>query len=126
MTTKLVAGQVFSRKRGFRPAEYGRARWWMVGVNEGRLARGFGTEHIAIEEVISSATLGDIAIYRQWCVDPDGNDVENQWTPKKDEVTLRPVSSLRHAMNTMRMQDVTPKRVAPVVLAEAVASLMVH
>jgi hypothetical protein len=124
--TKLVAGQIFSRKRGFRPAEYGRAKWWMVGVNDADMASGFGSELIAVEEVISSATLGDIAIYRQWCIDPDGNDVENQWTPKKDEVTLRPVSSLRHAMRMMRMQDVTPKRMAPVVLADAVASLMVH
>jgi hypothetical protein len=113
--TTLTAGQTFSRKRGFRrPDRSSSKRWWIVGVQNlnGDKIAAYGTEYLYIEEVIHSALVGDVAIYRQWVVDPDGTDVENQFTPRRNQYDFRPLESLRAAIRTMKMQDVTV-RAAP-------------
>ena len=60
MTPTLTPGQTYSRRRGFRAAEYGRAKWWLMGVCETDQATVFGTEYVHIEDVLSSKN-GDVA-----------------------------------------------------------------
>jgi hypothetical protein len=57
---------------------------------------------------VQSATLGPVAIYRQWVVDPDGADVENQWTPRRHQYCLRSAQSLLAAILTMKMVQQLP------------------
>jgi hypothetical protein len=112
--TAITAGQTFSRQRGFRRPDPGSKRWWIVGVQNlnGDNIAAYGTEYIVIDEIVQSTVVGDVAIYRQWAVDPDGADVENQFTPRRNQYDFRPLESLRAAIRTMKMQDVTV-RAAP-------------
>jgi hypothetical protein len=107
--TAITAGQTFSRQRGFRRPDPGSKRWWMVGVQNlnGDNIAAYGTEYIVIDEIVHTTVVGDVAIYRQWVVDPDGADVENQWTPRRDQCAFRPLASLLAAIRTMKMADVT-------------------
>jgi hypothetical protein len=107
--TKLQAGQTFSRQRGFRRPAHASNRWWIIGVQNlnGEKITGYGTEYITIDEIVETDTLGAIAIYRQWVVDPDGADVGNHWTPRRDQCAFRPLASLLAAIRTMEMADVT-------------------
>ena len=38
-----------------------------------------GLEVIEVLEAVNTATFGDIVFYRQWLVDPDGNEVMVSW-----------------------------------------------
>jgi hypothetical protein len=100
----LKPNQTYSRRRGFRPAEYGWSRWWIIGasvpLNE---ATAFGTEFIHIEDMVES-TMGAIAVYRQWVTGPDGADIENKWTPRREHIELRAEAVLRGSLRSMHME----------------------
>jgi hypothetical protein len=101
MTMTIESGQTWTRVRGFRPPDYGRVKWWLVGVTQDG-ATASGTEYVLIEDVVTSKT-GDIVVYRHWVEDPDGVEVQNDWTPRHSELLRRPVCSLASALRTMKM-----------------------
>jgi hypothetical protein len=79
-------------------------------VNSAYEATAWGIEYIQVEEVVSTATSGELAIYRHWIVDPDRAEVVgNAQYPqaKKDETIVRALPSLRSALSTMKMSDCT-------------------
>jgi hypothetical protein len=67
----------FGRERNFKPAEHGILKWWLMGVGES--AGAVGREFIEIEEIVPTETRGNLVIYRQWIVDPDGCEVTGYW-----------------------------------------------
>ena len=70
----LTEGQTFGRERGFRRPDHGyqgEMNWWIVSV-QGHGATAHGAEFLYIEEIVDTATVGPVALYRQWVVDPDG------------------------------------------------------
>jgi hypothetical protein len=99
---RLWPGQRFSRQRFFKPAEHGRNKWWLVGVLESPLidAKTSGTEFIEIIDIAHGAT-GALAVYRQWIVDPDGDEVTVRWAPKREEKRMRYERNLRSSLAAM-------------------------
>jgi len=61
---------------------------------------------IAVDEVIETATLGRVAIYRRWVVAPDGQEVATDFVPRRDEHAFRQHDSLSSAIRQMRMERV--------------------
>jgi hypothetical protein len=107
--TRLKAG-TYTRQRGFKPADYGHAKWWITGVTS-RAATASGTECIQVQEIVSTRTAGDVAIYRHWIVDPDGAEVRGTSTfpqPQRSELQLRTARSLLAGLRTMKMTDQAP------------------
>jgi hypothetical protein len=100
----------YSRQRGFKPAERGNMTWWILGVTQ-EGATAFGTETIYLEEIVSSQSAGDIAVYRHWISDPDGHEYTGRIgfgspAPTRSKLLLCKFSGLRSAIGTMKMKEV--------------------
>jgi hypothetical protein len=100
---KLAEGERYSRPGEF---VYGRGRWWLGDhspESEGPQAHPWppanGREFIEVIEIVASGTLGKIAIYRQWIIDPDGGDCTAPWAPRRSKMLLRRESTLRSTLN---------------------------
>jgi hypothetical protein len=75
----------FGRERNFKPVEHGILKWWLMGVGES--AGAVGREFIEIEEIVPTETRGNLVIYRQWIVDPDGCEVTGYWVSNRRKET---------------------------------------
>ena len=61
-------------------------------------ATAWGSAVIEIVEVVKSRTAGELAIYRRWLVDPEGNEVRFM---KRKKLLFRAEPRLRGSMNQM-------------------------
>ena len=87
MTTTLSVGERFIRQRNFKPAEYGTATWWLLGLSQDG-ATAHGVEVVEIVEIIETKTIGTLVIYRQWIIDPDGQEYSNRFVPDRNELNF--------------------------------------
>src|SRR5690348_13641994 len=82
----LRAGDVFRRLRGFKRPPWGGRTWWVVGIIDpvGE-AEAKGWHMLSIDEIVSTTTRGPIVIYREWLIDPDGNELPatKDWMPNR-------------------------------------------
>jgi hypothetical protein len=75
-----------------------------------------GQEFIEVVEIIPAATVGQIAVYRQWMVDPDGIEITDlSWVRKRSKVQMRAEHALRGVLNRCEYDEVVerPKRSKP-------------
>jgi hypothetical protein len=102
------------RQRGFGRAPYGRAKWWLAPVRHEGTIKGdipvtaAGQEIVEVIEVVNTGTLGEIVFYRQWIEDPDGVEVDLEWSPHRDVLEYKTVANLRAAVRTMAMTPPVP------------------
>jgi hypothetical protein len=102
MLPMLKCGQLFSRRRAFRPAEYGKSNWWLIGVRTmSHEPTGFGWEFLSVEEIVATRAIGDLCIYHQWITDPEGADVEHEWCPQRSQHLFRNEMVLRNNIASM-------------------------
>jgi hypothetical protein len=106
--------KLYGRQRGFGRGPRGH-RWWMAPANHdgvfwaGRDQKQIkvtrvGFEYIGILEIVPTKALCDVALYRHWIVDPDGNELELEWLPSKATIEMRAMASLSRGIKTRRMQ----------------------
>lgn len=103
----LTEGQTFGRERGFRRPDHsyqGEMKWWIVSV-QGHGAIAHGAEFLYIEEIVDTATVGPVALYRQWVVDPDGAIYESDGTPRRKELCFRATKDLLTEIGVMKMEE---------------------
>jgi hypothetical protein len=105
----------WTRPRGFGKGPYG-PKWWVASVNhDGRIDRvidgkpsipvtATGMEIIEVLEIATTITFGDIVFYRQWFVDPDGNEVTISWAPKRADIEFRTVAGMRTSLANLGMK----------------------
>jgi hypothetical protein len=138
----LRTGQCFSRVRMFewrRDDDRDCVRWHLIGVDDALLDResrkhggpfvrentSTGREFIEVVEITTTTTVGPLAVYRQWMVDPDGVEITDlSWVRKRSKVQMRAEHVLRGVLNRGEYDEVVeqPKRSKPklvVVKAEA-------
>jgi hypothetical protein len=130
MSEHLKASDIFRRKHGFaRPREdYPQNAWWTAtGMNP---ATAEGWAYLEIVEIVSTATLGRMVIYREWWIDPDGNEVEptQDWIPDKGAAAVRAERNLLRSIASKKMEPVSRSVAAsaqpgPVAPARAVAAV---
>jgi hypothetical protein len=117
--TMVKAGDVFGRRRGFKRPEPGSHAyeigldvWWLTSVGDTATAPAQGWQMLQVDEIVATATCGDLAIYREWLVDPDGK----MMPPKlglvrisdANETQFRPVIGLLRSIKQRRLELVTP------------------
>ncbi len=124
MTSTLTAGLSY-RRRGFqRP--HGRPnsqQWWLCAACEipGDV-EAWGREYLLIDELVTTQTIGDLAIYRKWIADPDGTEVAAEWAPKRKTTLLMPVRNLRSSITRRGMERISSARVAHMPTATTTAN----
>jgi hypothetical protein len=117
---RLEAGQRFSRVRGFRLADKSdfpddggptyAGKWWLVGPTHTMLVTARGLELVEIVETVPTETVGALALYRQWLIDPEGREIDSPWFgPRRRTLLYRPEVRLRGSLNQMGfMRDQRP------------------
>ncbi len=67
-----------------------------------------GWECLEVVEIVNTATFGRMVIYREWWVDPDGNEVEptKDWIPGKSTAAIRAERSLLRSIAHKKMEAV--------------------
>jgi hypothetical protein len=108
----LRPGQRYGRVRGFRLADKSgwadpqdavtAAKWWVMWASRTESAPAHGREVIEIVEVVETETVGLLALYRQWLIDPDGHAVDSAWVkPRRKDLLFRAEVTLRGTMSRM-------------------------
>ena len=105
----LRPGQ-FSRVRRFKPAEYGIMKWWLMSLGDKSVPPARGTEFIEIEEIVPTSIMGNLVIFRQWIVDPDGREIASKFTPNASRKTrkFRAERQLQQNLISMGFNPVRP------------------
>jgi hypothetical protein len=116
MSEHLNVGDVFRRKRGFRrpPDGYPQDAWWSSSLNP---AIAEGWECLEVVEIVTTATFGRLAIYREWWIDPDGKEVTptQSWIPDKGTAATRAERNMLRSLAQKKMEAVgrVAKEVVP-------------
>jgi hypothetical protein len=77
-------------------------RWWVTGVTRTGSAPAHGLEVIEIVETVDTATVGRLVLYRQWVLDPDGNEVGSLWVKcRRKTLLFRGETKLRSSLRQM-------------------------
>jgi hypothetical protein len=110
---ELREGQCFSRVRylvpeGDRsddwqeaPCKRGDECWVVVSADDlDAEDASVGQEFIEIIEIVETRTRGQLALYRQWIIDPNGDEVMSRsWVPRRSQLRKQFVSTLKGTLN---------------------------
>ena len=97
----LKAGQRFARDRRFKPSEHGVGDWWLIGLRSEQAGTAVGAEVIDILEVVETASVGRLVIYRHRIVDPDGRVMTLHWIPDPDKKLFRTEKTMHRTLVQM-------------------------
>ena len=102
MTTKpLRAGQRFARDRKFKPSEHGVGNWWLIGPRSDEVGTAIGAEVIDILELLETASVGRLVIYRHRIVDPNGQVMTLHWIPDPNKALFRTEKTMHRTLVQM-------------------------
>jgi hypothetical protein len=94
----MRVGDIFRRRRGFkRPNSSNgdpRIVWCVASIGETASAPDHGWQVVLVEEVVATKMMGDLAIYREWFLDPAGNELVSAGLPSMDKVRFEPADRL--------------------------------
>ena len=79
----------------------------MLGLSQDG-ATAHGVEVVEIVEIIETKTIGTLVIYRQWIIDPDGQEYSNRFVPDRNELNFRNEKNLCLNLRKMRLERIGP------------------
>jgi hypothetical protein len=109
----LRAGDVFRPPRGFKRPPWGGRTWWVVGIiDPDGEAEAKGWHMLSIDEIVSTTTRGPIVIYREWLIDPDGNELPatKDWMPNRKATLFWQENSLARSLGQRKFELVESRQ----------------